>query len=113
MKAGNKLNEQVRIIAPWFEAGYGQRTLCAAATTKRAAYKLPRPALWQRERAQQRFNLTIMANVPPLIMKPAMPVPLSPALSRKRARGITSRYASFTLNHRLQQHGIAIFSASF
>ena len=47
------------------------------------------------------YTLTVMANVPPLIMKPAMPVPLSQALSRKRARGIRSRYASFTLTNLL------------
>jgi hypothetical protein len=30
-------------------------------------------------------------------MKPAMPVSLSPTLSRKRARGQAKRYASFTI----------------
>jgi len=34
------------------------------------------------------------------MMKPAMPVSLSPALSRRRARGTKSRYASFTFNSR-------------
>ena len=38
-----------------------------------------------------------MANMPPLMMKPVMPVSLSPTLARKRARGRTNRYASFTL----------------
>jgi len=41
--------------------------------------------------------LTGMANMPLLMMKPAMPVSLSPALSRKRARGTKIRCASFTL----------------
>ncbi len=41
--------------------------------------------------------LTGMANMPHLIMKPAMPVSLSPSLSRKRARERTNRCASFTL----------------
>jgi hypothetical protein len=44
------------------------------------------------------FRPTGMASVPPLIMKLAMPVPLSSILSRKRARMRTNRYASFTLN---------------
>ena len=35
-----------------------------------------------------------MANVSAMIMKPAMPVPLSPALSRKRARGMRSDEAT-------------------
>jgi hypothetical protein len=38
-----------------------------------------------------------MDNMFHLVMKPAMPVSLSPTLSRKRARGQTSRYASITL----------------
>jgi len=38
-----------------------------------------------------------MANIPHLMMKPAMPVHLSPTLSRKRAREQTNRYASFAL----------------
>ena len=39
-----------------------------------------------------------MANVLPRIIKLAMPVPLSPALSRKQAREKGARFASFTLN---------------
>ncbi|OGS80680.1 MAG: carbohydrate kinase [Gallionellales bacterium GWA2_55_18] len=42
-------------------------------------------------------GLTGRAKMSPLMMQPAMPVSLSPTLSRKRARGQTNRYASFTL----------------
>ena len=42
-------------------------------------------------------RLTGMAIMPPMIMKLAMPVSLTPTLSRKRARGQTNRCASFTL----------------
>jgi len=42
-----------------------------------------------------------MANMPPLMMKPAMPFSLSPTLSRKRARVQTNRCASFTLKAQL------------
>ena len=44
-----------------------------------------------------RFVLTGMANWPPLIMKLAMLVSLSPTFSRKRARVRTNRYANFAL----------------
>jgi hypothetical protein len=43
------------------------------------------------------FRSTDMANMPPLIMKFAMPVSPSPALPR-RERGVKSRFASFTSN---------------
>jgi general secretion pathway protein D len=52
-----------------------------------------RPAGWRRWSAMR----TGMVNMLPLMMKPAMPVSLSPALSRKRARGTGSRCASFTI----------------
>ena len=42
--------------------------------------------------------LTGMAIMLPLIMKPAMPVSLSPTLPRERGRESTNRCASFTLN---------------
>ena len=42
-------------------------------------------------------GLTGRAKMSPLMMKPAVPVSLSPTLSRKRARGQTNRYARFML----------------
>jgi hypothetical protein len=40
---------------------------------------------------------TGMAMMPPLTMKLAMPVPLFSTFPRKRGKGQTKRYASFTL----------------
>ncbi len=48
-------------------------------------------------------GVTGMTNMPPLIMKPAMPVSLSPSLSRKRARGAKTRYANFSLIDAIRQ----------
>jgi hypothetical protein len=44
--------------------------------------------------------LTVMALAPPrtMIVAIAMTVPLTPTLSRKRARGTRCRYATFTLS---------------
>jgi len=52
-----------------------------------------------------RFTLTGMAIMPPRIMKLAMPVSLSPSLSRKRAGGKKFRYARFTLTPHLDKQG--------
>jgi hypothetical protein len=42
-------------------------------------------------------DLTVMASTPPLIMKLAMPVSPYPTFPRKREKGQTNRFASFTL----------------
>ncbi|CAG0937940.1 hypothetical protein GALLN_00051 [Gallionellaceae bacterium] len=46
--------------------------------------------------------------MPTLMMKPAMPVSLSPTLSSKRARVAMYRYGSFTLRH---WNGLGLFAA--
>src|SRR3989338_4523262 len=43
------------------------------------------------------FRLTGMANMPPLIMKPAIPVPPTPTFPRKQGKEQMNRCASFTL----------------
>ena len=57
--------------------------------------QLPKPSWIRVDRV---VTLTVMATVPPLLMKLAMPVSLTSILSRKRARRRSNRYASFTLN---------------
>ena len=41
--------------------------------------------------------------MPPLIMKPAMPVSPIPTFPRKRGKGQTNRYASFTSNRLIRK----------
>ena len=57
--------------------------------------------------------LTGMANMPLLIMKPDIPVSLTPTLSRKRARGQTNRFASFALMLLLGSVSIPVFAGQY